>query len=140
MKISEESKEYFEQDPEYVIDYLNSRGVKDPAFIKFIRSFEFGLLEDVSFSIDGDIYEITHLLGKSKVPGYDIVAANKNLGLAEGEDVAIALVLGDDAICYNIFNDNVCLYFIQTGEGKKIIIDESLELFITRLENKEDTK
>ena len=140
MKISEESKDYFEQNPDYVIEYLESRGVKNEAFNKFIKGFEFGLLEDASFCIGEERYDITHLLGKSKVPGYDIVAANRNLGLAEGDDVAIALVVGDDVICYNTTDNRVCLYLIQTGEGEKVIIDESLELFVTRLENKEDTK
>lgn len=138
MKIAEGSTEYFEQDPDYIIDYLSSRGVVNEEYNSFLKDFEFGLLEDAGLRVDGDVYEITHFLGKSKIAGYDIVAANRNLGLSEGEDIAIALVMGDDAICYNTADGNVSLYFIQSGEGEKVIIDESLETFIKRFDNKEE--
>lgn len=132
MNLIENSTEYFEQAPNYVIDYLRSRGVNDEAFNKFISTYKFGLLEGVRFMADEEPFEITYILGKSKIAGYDIVSANKNLGTAMGEDIAIALVLGDDVICYNIKEENVSLCFIQTGEGEKIEIDKNLADFIKR--------
>ena len=140
MRLTKDTTKYFEQDPDYVIDYLASRGVVNESYNRFLRKFTFGILDDLRFFVDGEPYEITHLLGKSKVAGYDIVAANKNLGLSEGEEIAIALVLGDDAICYNTVKKNVCLNFIQNDEGEQIVIDESLETFIKRFDNKEEKK
>lgn len=132
MKLIENSTEYFEQNPDYVIEYMKSRGVNNQAFNEFISQYEFGLLEGVKFIADDEPFEITHLLGKSKIAGYDIVSANRNLGTLEGPDIIIALVMGDDAICYNTDDENVSICFIQNGEGEKIEIDKNLEDFIKR--------
>lgn len=134
MKLQEDSTNYFVQDPEYVIEYLKSRGVDNEAFEKFLQGFTFGLLEDVCFSVDDEPFEITHLLGKSKIQGYDIVSANRNLGLSDGDNVAIALVVGDDVVCYNTVEKNVCICFIQNGEGEEVEINDSLEAFIKHFE------
>lgn len=140
MIIRDNSKEFFEQDPEYVIDYLKSRGIANEAYNAFLRTIEFGLLKKMRFTVNDKEFEISHILGKSDIPGYDIVAANENFGLSEGEDVAIALIAGDDAICYNTEKENVCIVYPEEDGREKIIINESLEDFIKRFESKEEQK
>ena len=138
MILRDNSKEFFKQDPEYVVDYLKSRGIVNEAYNSFLRNIEFGLLKRMRFTVDNKEFEISHILGKSDIPGYDIVAANDNFGLSEGEDVAIALITGDDAICYNTEKGNVCIVYPQEDGRDKILINESLEDFIKRFESKEE--
>jgi hypothetical protein len=140
MIFRENTKEFFNQDPEYVVDYLKLRGIENEAYNAFLRSIEFGLLKRMRFIVDDKEFEISHILGKSDIPGYDIVAANENFGLSEGDDVAIALITGDDAICYNTKKGDVCIVYPGEDGRERLLINESLEDFIKRFETKEEKK
>lgn len=140
MEIRPDSEVFFIQDPEYVVDYLKFRGIEDDTYFSFIRDFRFGLLKRMRFAVNDKEFEISHILGRSNISGYDIVATNENLGFSDGEDVAIALLSGDDAICYNKGNENVCIVYSQQDGRDKIEIDKSLASFAKRFESKEEKK
>ena len=111
------------------MDYLKSRGVYNKRYFSFLRSGKFGLLDNAIFTNGENEYEITHFLSNSAIAGYDIKSVNRVLKLDGTNEIAIALVSGDDVICYNILTNEVTLWQIQTGEGEKTNIAESLDDF-----------
>ena len=136
MRIRNGTSNLFVQDKKSVIDYLECRNVINKRYFNFLKSRKFGLLADAWLIISGEPYEITHFLSKSSIMGYDIRKVNQTLSLEGTNEVAIALVSGDDIICYNSQTQKVFLWMIQTGEGKKITISNSLDDFFEMI-NKE---
>lgn len=138
MKIREDTEKLFEQDKEDVLSYLKERHLNNKELIEIIRGYPFGLLENAKFYVSNEPYEITHFLSKSSTIGYDIRKVNDLLGLQETDDIAIAVVLGDDALCCNVKTEKVYLWLVQTGDGKKVDVDESLTAFLDKLTKTED--
>lgn len=126
MRIQEESESLFEQNKEYVIEYLTARGVKNRQLLGIYLKHPFGLLEDANLNIKGETYTISHFLSKSDIMGYDIRKVNELLKLNSTDRVAFAVVLGDDILCYNIKSRKVYLWRVQTGDSEEIASSESL--------------
>lgn len=122
----------FIDDRKKIHDYLVSRGVKDSTYLDFIKNNKLGILESNLCSAGGFDFGISHFFGISKVSGYDIIAANKNLKTDEGNIVSIGLIEGDDVICLCIENNEIFLWMIINGNGETIKVansfDELLEL------------
>lgn len=139
MRIQEDTIPLFDQDKQYVLSYLKSRGLTNRELVKVILDNPFGLLENMTFNIGGEIYSISHLLSKSDVTGYDIRKVNQLLETEASDEVVFALVLGDDALCCNVKSKAVYLWRIQSGNGEKIKISDSLTKFIKKINNTEET-
>ena len=133
MEIQEETIALFDQDKKYVLDYLKSRKVTNRELGKIIQKHPFGLLKDTSFFIGEEKYGITHFLSKSDIVGYDIQKVNALLGTDALGIVAFAIVVGDDALCYDIKSKKVILWMIQTGEGKRLFVSDNLSKFLKSL-------
>ena len=65
--------------------------------------------------------------------GKDIIQANRNLGLDNGDIVAIANAAGDDIICMNIKTNEILLYLIETGDMEFIHVADSFEDFCAKI-------
>lgn len=135
MRIRHGTSSLFIQDKKQVIKYLQGRNVNNQRYYHFLRSRRFGLLDDTRFSVGGIPYEITHFLSRSEIMGYDIASVNRTFNLEGTDDVAIALVSGDDVICYNTGTQEVYLWQIQNGDGEKIQIASSLDRFFEIIDN-----
>ena len=48
--------------------------------------------------------------------------------------VAFAIVVGDDALCYDIKNKEVILWMIQTGGGERLHVSDNLTKFLKSLD------
>jgi hypothetical protein len=130
MRIREDTESLFQQDKSYVLDYLKSRGVVNRELKKTIQEYPFGLIDEAEFDINGEKYSITHFLGCSQTMGYDIRKVNEALGTADIEIVVFALVLGDDALCYDLRTKEVFLWLIQTNGGERIFVSNNLTKFL----------
>lgn len=133
MKIREETCSLFEQDKQYVLDYLRSRGMKNRKFSKMIRDQPFGLLENATFCIGSEEYEISHFLAKSDIDGYDIRKVNACLNTDTTENVIFAVVIGDDVLCYNTKTKAVFLWLVQTGDSSILSVSDNLTKFLKSL-------
>ena len=133
MKIIDETVSLFEQDKQYVLNYLHRRNVQNKVLDSIFTNYAFGLLSDAIFKVKSENYAITHFLSKSNIDGYDIVSVNDNLGLSNTSIVAFALVMGDDVLCYDTHDKKVFIWLIQTEDGKKIMIEDSLSDFLNRI-------
>lgn len=138
MKIRKDTESLFEQDKEDVLAYFQERHLDNKKLIEVIRGYPFGLIENGKFLVNDEPYELTHFLSKSSTIGYDIRKVNELLGLQGTDDVAIAVVLGDDVLCCNIKTDKVFLWLVQTGDGKKVDVDDSLTAFLNKMKKTED--
>lgn len=130
MIIIEDSDKLFIQNPDYVIDYLKKRKVNNLDYYLLIKNNRFGLIKNVKFDVNNIEYNMSHLLGCSQNPGYDIIKANNNLKTLSSNELAIGVVEGDDIVCYDLKGDFVFLYLIENGDGEKVIITKSLSKFI----------
>lgn len=133
MKIRDDTIQYFKQDKKAVLDYLNDRNVNNPILTSIIEQYPFGLLSGADFMVDSEEYSISHFLSKSDIIGYDIKSVNDNFGLSDTDTVAFAMVLGDDVLCYDTHYKKVFIWLIQTEDGKKIMIEDSLSDFLNRI-------
>lgn len=133
MEIQEETIALFDQDKNYVMDYLKSRKVTNLELEEIIQKHPFGLLKDTSFFIGEEEYGITHFLSKSDIAGYDIQKVNTLLGTEALGIVAFAIVVGDDALCYDIKSKKVILWMIQTGGGERLLVSDNLSKFLKSL-------
>lgn len=131
MEVQKETIALFDQDKEYVIDYLKSREVINQKLDNIIYAYPFGLLKDTSFFVGEDEFGISHFLGKSDVLGYDIKKVNNLLDTKSLGIVAIAIIIGDDALCYDPKTNEVFLWMIQTGEGEKHHVSDDLTKFLS---------
>ena len=120
----------FIDDRKKIYDYLISRGVKDSTYLDFIKNNKLGILEPNFCSVDGFDFGISHFFGISKVSGYDIITANKNLGTDEGNIVSIGLIEGDDVICLCTKNNEIFLRMINNGNGETIKVANSFEALL----------
>lgn len=131
LKFKEERKNEFNQNKEYVLNYLKIRNVKDDKYLEFINNNDFAFFKDNIIHIfnkeynQNDEYMIENFLSCSSVAGRDIIQANKNLGLDIGDIIAIASVAGDDVVCMNIKTNEICLYLIETGNMKFVHIADN---------------
>ena len=133
MEIQEETIALFDQDKKYVMDYLESRKVTNQELVRIILNQPFGLLKDTTFFIGEEEYGITHFLAKSDIAGYDIQKVNTILGTEALGIVAFAIVVGDDALCYDIKSKEVILWMIQTGGGERLLVSDNLSKFLKSL-------
>lgn len=133
MEIQEETIALFDQDKKYVMDYLKSRKVTNRELGKIIQKQPFGLLKDTTFFIGEKEFGITHFLSKSDIAGYDIQKVNTLLGTEALGIVAFAIVVGDDALCYDTKSKEVILWMIQTGGGERLLVSDNLSKFLKSL-------
>lgn len=138
MKIKKGTESLFEQDKEDVLTYLKERHLDNEKLKEVIRGYPFGLVENAKFLVNNEPYEITHFLSKSSTMGYDIRKVNELLGLQKTDDVVIAVVLGDDALCCNVKTGKVFLWLVQTGDGKKVDVSDDLTAFLNKITKTED--
>ena len=134
MEIRKETISMFNQDKQYVMDYLKFRKVKNEKLRRIIQDQPFGLLKDTSFYIDSEEYGISYFLAKSDIGGYDIQKVNELLKTDLTDIVVFAVVIGDDVLCYDTKNKKVLLWQIQTGNGKQIHVSDDLTKFLEMLE------
>ena len=130
MIVREDTISLFDQDKQYVLDYLKSRGIKNRELKRIIQSQPFGLLDDAGFSVDGEEYGISHFLTKSDIIGYDIKKTNAQLNTDSTSFVALALVIGDDVLCYDTQAKEVFLWRIQTADGDHLLVSDNLSGFL----------
>ena len=130
MKIIEGTEQLFIQDKKSVLDYLQERNMNNEALNKVITNYPFGLLDGAEFIIGSEEYAITHFLSKSETSGYDIESVNRLLNLIETPVVAFAMVAGDDVLCYDTQTSKLFLWLIQTQNGEKIEIEDTLSEFL----------
>ena len=133
MKVQEETIALFDQDKLYVIEYLQSRKITNKELFDIINKLPFGLLEETSFFVGNEEYGISHFLSKSDVVGYDIRKVNTLLGTESIGIVAFAIVIGDDALCYDIRSEEVFLWMIQTDSGNRLHVSDNLTMFLSSL-------
>lgn len=133
MDIQEETIALFDQDKQYVMDYLQSRKLNNRELNKIIKKYPFGLLKETSFFIGSEEYGISHFLSKSDIAGYDIQKVNALLGTEARGIIAFAIVIGDDALCYDTKSKEVFLWMIQTGGGNRLRVSDSLTKFLKSL-------
>ena len=133
MEIQEETIALFDQDKKYVMDYLKSRKMTNRELGRIIQKQPFGLLKDTTFFVGKEEYGITHFLSKSDIAGYDIQKVNTLLGTEALDIVAFAIVVGDDALCYDIKSKEVILWMIQTGGGERLFVSDNLSKFLKSL-------
>lgn len=133
MEIQEETMALFDQDKQYVMDYLQFRKLTDQELSRIIKKYPFGLLKETSFFIGKEEYGISHFLSKSDIAGYDIQKVNALLGTEALGIVAFAIVIGDDALCYDIKSKEVFLWMVQTGEGNRLHVSDNLTKFLKSL-------
>ena len=135
LKFKEERKNEFSQNKEYVLNYLKTRNVKDDKYLQFIMDNDFAFLKDNKIVVfnkeynQNEEYMIENFLSCSNVAGRDIVQANKNLGLDDGDIVAVASVAGDDTICMNVKTNEICLYLIETGDMQFVHVADNFVEF-----------
>ena len=133
MEIQEETMALFDQDRQYVLDYLQSRKLTNRELSRIIKKYPFGLLKETSFFIGSEEYGISHFLSKSDIAGYDIQKVNALLGTEARGIIAFAIVIGDDALCYDTKSKEVFLWMIQTGGGNRLRVSDSLTKFLKSL-------
>lgn len=133
MEIQEETIALFDQDKQYVMDYLRSRKLTNRELNRIIKKYPFGLLKETSFFIGEEEYGISHFLSKSDITGYDIQKVNSLLGTEVLGIVAFAIVVGDDALCYDPKSKEVFMWLIQTGEGDRLRVSDNLTKFLRSL-------
>jgi len=134
MNIREDTTSLFAQDKEYVLAYIQSRNFKNKELEKIITTYKFGLLDELPIFVDGEEYIISHFLSKSDIAGYDIQKVNLMLQTDSTSDLVFALVLGDDVLVCDIKTGAVYLWRIQTGDGDRILIAESLTKFLKEIQ------
>lgn len=134
MEIQKETMDLFDQDKQYVLDYLKTRKLSNRELSRIIKKYPFGLLKETSFFIGAEEYGISHFLSKSDIAGYDIQKVNSLLGTEALGIVAFAIVIGDDALCYDIRNKEVFVWCIQTGEGNRLRVSDNLTKFLKSLD------
>ena len=123
----------FDQDKQYVMDYLRARKLSNRELNRIIKKYPFGLLKETSFFIGEEEYGISHFLSKSDITGYDIQKVNSLLGTEALGIIAFAIVVGDDALCYDNKSKEVFLWLIQTGEGNRLRVSDNLTKFLKSL-------
>lgn len=128
-----ESKVGFSQNKEYVISYLQSRGVKTASYYELIRNNDFGLLKNNVIKVSGIEYRVDAICSCSKNSGFDIVEINKNLETSQGDILVIAGVAGDDVICIKLSTGEIFLWLIETGEWEKVFVSSSIDSFINMI-------
>lgn len=133
MEVQKETIALFDQDKQYVVDYLKSRKLNNSELNKIIQKCPFGLLKDTSFFVNNKEYGISHFLTKSDVVGYDIQKVNTLLHTEALGIIAFAIVVGDDALCYDPETNEVFLWMIQTGRGDRLHISDDLTKFLKSL-------
>ena len=134
MNIREDTIQYFAQKADDVIQYYQNRKVSCETLFSLLHNQPFALLNGtVFFTADGEEFGLSHFLGKSDIPGYDIEFVNNALNLNRSSNVAIALAVGDDIICYNKRTHKVYLWMVETFNGKKKLIANSLDEFIKNI-------
>ncbi len=134
MKIISETSNFFNQcDKQKVLKYLAERNVISAFLTDFFESSDFGLLDNAVFSVNGEEYAVSHFLSSSKIQGYDIWNVNKILNFENTENVAVAILVGDDVVVVNNKTKEVFLYFVQSGDGTMIKVANSLDDFIKLL-------
>ncbi len=133
MDIQEETIALFDQDKQYVMNYLQFRKLNNRELNKIIKKYPFGLLKETSFFIGSEEYGISHFLSKSDIAGYDIQKVNALLGTEALGIIAFAIVIGDDALCYDTKSKEIFLWMIQTGGGNRLHVSDDLTKFLKSL-------
>ena len=133
MEVRMDTVQFFKQNKEYVLDYLQKRGIKSEKLSHFISEKPFGLLCDAVFMFKNEEYEITHFLSNSDIVGYDIRKVNEMLNTDETNECVFAVIMGDDVLGYNIKTEEVFIWYVQTGDGEKTVIADNLDKFLTEL-------
>lgn len=133
MEVQKETIALFDQDKQYVVDYLKARKLNNQELSRIIQNCPFGLLKDTSFFVDNEEYSISHFLTKSDVVGYDIQKVNTLLHTEALGMVAFAIVVGDDVLCYDPKTEEVFLWMIQTDGGDRLHVSDDLTKFLKSL-------
>jgi len=134
LKFKSERKNEFLQNKQYVLDYLKTRMVKDNNYLDFIKNNDFAFLKDNTITIYNKEYNqnegyMIECFFTCSTTGYDIIKANKNLNLDNGDIIAIANVAGDDVICMNVKTNEILLYLIESGDMQFVHIADNFEKF-----------
>lgn len=108
---------------------LKKLGIKDETYIKFMREGTKPFTSKM-FNVMGMDFVISHFLGFSNVPGFDLIMTNAMLPSRKEYMVAIALVEGDDVVCLNSDDNSISIWLVQTGNGEYLKVASSFELFL----------
>ena len=109
--------------------YLTDRKVLDSRYIDFVTTDNLNENEFRLFTVNGQQYMLSHFLDSSDKTGYGLVKTNHVLKTEKNDMVAIAVVEGDDIICFNTNDSSIWLWRLQTGDGELAKITNSFKEF-----------
>lgn len=132
-KIELKTAQGFVQEKSRVLNFISKRFPNNNEFVSFILENDFGILKDNYFVVNGETYTVSHFLSNSKLLGYDIITANKQLGLENSYFTAIALLLGDDIVLMKKTGE-IYIWLLENGNGEKIFIASNFNEFIKLLQ------
>lgn len=139
MKVREDTLSLFIQNKNSVTEYYKERKLNCKALEHVILKYPFGLLTGATFCARGEPYEVSHFLTVSEIQGYDIRKVNKLFDLDNTDEIAVAMLVGDDLLCCNVESGDSYVWLIQTGEGEKLETGCKLEDIINGFSKMEDS-
>lgn len=110
--------------------FLIEQGVPKDAVQVYLATAKLTKIEYIPFTALGYDYAIHHFLDLSDTLGFGLFPTNKQLRLVGTEFTAIALVEGDDIVCIEAEKGFIYLWLLQTGNGEKILIANSINEFL----------
>ena len=111
-------------------EYLKKRKIADTDYYQYAVSKE-PVSEYKMIEVrPGMEFQVTVIFSDNQKYPLSIEQANINLGLQNGNDVAIGLLDGDEIVCLNCATGAVYFWLIENGDGEKIKIASSFTKFI----------
>lgn len=115
-----------------LLEYLKKRGAYEPAFEKLFSTEVLNSHTFSTFTVSGFDYAVDHFLDESDQPGYGLVRTNAILNLDDSNQLAIALVEGDDVICMNTDDHSINIWLVESGRGERMPVADSLNAFLQK--------
>lgn len=113
-----------------LIQYLDSRGVRDGAYRDFVLNSGKKNLQFEIACVDDFEYQVSHFFNESGKKGYGLIPTNELLKTGTGPMIAIGAIEGDDVICLDLHSGAVYLWMIQTGESEYMKAADSFAVFL----------
>ena len=109
--------------------YLCNRGVKDKAYIDYLKKIDSFQMGFRLTSINGFDFKVIQLFDKTDYPGRGLIVTNEILGTDHGDIVAIGAIDGDDLVCIDVARGKIVIWMIENGEGEYLDIADSFSEF-----------
>lgn len=115
-----------------LLDYLYNRGIKDRAYLNYVKKQKDIKLRYRLASINDFDFMVSQLFDESEAIGVGLIVTNEILGTNRGQTVAIGAIEGDDIICFDVPTGSIILWMIESGNGENIKIADSFEEFMDK--------